>query len=250
MLCEYYITSQQAILLEKWTDANTACCSIYHLDRPLSILQRANLNIARGNRKFAQELLHELLKEGADENDLDSLTKVRAMILMTQTLINRNEISAETLTILNKASIIAKEKHLEYEHSLIEMNLAYVLLNMQMPQQALKLLKANLENVLSNGGIYDMAKIQFLFVQCLVAASEGPQAKLEHLQQSLEMINSAIEGFKKLECHNKVKSVYRYLAKLYDQLNMPEQRNIYALKFRLVAEEFTNNNNDNIHIFH
>ena len=250
MLCEYYINSQQAIHLERWTDANTACCSMYNLDRNLSILQRTSLNIARGNRKFAQELLQELLTDSADEDELDSLTKVRAMILLTQTLMNTHEIAPETLTILNRAAIIAKEKHLEYEHSLIEMNLAYVLLKMNMPQQALKLTKNNLENVLSNGGIYDKAKIQFLFVQCLVMACEDTQAKLEHLQQSQEMINSAVQYFVKLECHSKVKSVYGYLAKLYHQLNMPTERNNYALKFRLVAEEFTNNSNDNIHIFH
>lgn len=250
MLCEYYITCQQAIYLEKWNDANVSCCNLYHLDKNLSLLMRASLNLSRGNRKLAQEFLDILLGQSEEDKELESLSKIRGMVLMAHTLIGNNFVCPDTITILNKASILAKEKYLDYEHSIVEMNLAYVLLRMEMPQQALKVIKCHLDSILANGGIYDKAKTIFLFVQILVAATETMESKLKRLEDTADLISKAIEYFTKLECYNKVKSIYYYLAKLYNDLNMHDERNKYALKFRLLAEQYTNNCNDNFNIFH
>jgi anaphase-promoting complex subunit 5 len=236
--------------MERWNDGNAACCNMFNLDKNLSLLQRSSLNLARGNRKLAQDYLNLLLMEKDEDEDLEFLTRIRGMIMMAHTLVSESFVSPEAITILNKASILAKEKYLDYEHSIAEINLAYILLRMAMPQQALKIVKSHLENVLSNGGIYDKAKTIFLFVQSLIAASETKDSKLERLNETWEMLTTAIEYFTKLECYNKVKSVYYYLAKLYHELSMVEERNKFALKFRLTSEQYTNNCNENFNIFY
>lgn len=248
IIVEYFISSQQAIHMEKWSDAATACDHMHHLDKNLSILQRANMNIARGNRSVALTLLDQMLAQ--TDEQLEPLMRVRGMIMQAQSLIDKENVPSESLLVLNRALILAKEKHLDFERSIIEMNIAYVLNRMGMHQQALKVINLNLENILANGGIYDKAKALFLFVQCLVASSPTNESKLEKLKKTMEQVELAIGYFVKLECWSKVKSIYLFLAKLYHELGIIDERNHFALKFRLMAEERTNNTNDYISIFH
>lgn len=247
MLVEYYIASQQMIYMEKWSDAASACDHMHHLDRNLSVLQRANMNISRGNRSVALNLLDQMLSQ--DDEKLEPLMRVRAMVMQAQSLIDNQKVPSESLLVLNRAGILAKEKHLDYELSIIEMNIAYVMHRMGMHQQALKVVKLNIENILANGGIYDKAKILFLFVQCLIASSPL-ESKLDKLKKTMHQVELTIGYFIKLECWNKVKDVYMFLAKLYNELEMIDERNYFALKFRLTSEERTNNTNDHINMFH
>ena len=248
ILTEYYIMSQQTIHMERWSDAADACDHLIHLDKNLSMLQRANMNIARGNRSLALALLDQLLAQ--DDEKLEPLMKVRGMVMQAQSLIDNKNVPSEALLGLNRAGILAKEKHLDYEHSIVEMNIAYVLNRMGMHQQALKVVKLVMENILANGGLYDKAKVIFLFVQCLISSSLTNKQKLDNLKKIMEQVELAISYFSKLECWHKVKDVYMFLAKLYNELEMIEERNYYALKFRLTAEDHTNNTNDSINIFH
>ena len=248
MLVEYYISSQQAIHMEKWSNASNACDHLYHLDKNVSLLQRANMNIARGNRSVALSLLDQLLMQ--DDEQLEPLMRVRGNVMQAQSLIDNQNVPSESLLVLNLAGILANEKHLDYEHSIVEMNIAYILNRMGMNHQALKVVKVNLENILANGGIYDKGKILFLFVQCLIASTPTKESKLEKLTRTMDQLDLAIAFFSKLECWGKVKDIYMFLAKLYNELGKVEERNYYALKFRLTCEERTNNANDNINIFH
>lgn len=248
MLVEHYIASQQAIFTEKWSNATSACDHLWHLDKNVSFLQRASMNIARGNRSVALSLLDQLLEQ--DEEKLEPLMRVRGMVMQAQSLIDGHNVPSESLLVLNRAGILAKEMHLDYEHSMVEVNIAYVLSRMTMQRQALKVIKSNIENVLANGGAYDKARVLFLFVQTLIASTPTKEAKVEKLRKTMSQLELAIALFSKLECWNKVKDVYMFLAKLYNELNMIDERNYYALKFRLTAEDRTNNTNDNINIFH
>lgn len=80
MLVEYYTQSTQAIHHEKWSDGFEACDNLYSIDKNLSILQRAALNLARGNRSTALCLLDLLLE---DEN-IDSLCRIRVMTMQVR----------------------------------------------------------------------------------------------------------------------------------------------------------------------
>lgn len=251
ILIENYIHSLQGIYLEKWSDATTACDHIYHVDKNLSILQRASMNIARGNPSVALNLLDILLSEEADDNEkLDSLYKVRAMIMQAMCMSNSTNIVPESLLILNRAAVLARDKYLDYEYSIINMHISFIFLNMNMPSEALKVIKLKLENILANGGIYDKGKVLFLFCQCVIGVAATKEEKRDKLKCLKEQFEVTINYFIKLECWRKVKAVYMYLAKLTNELELTEERNHYSYKFRLIAEEHTNCSNENINVFY
>lgn len=251
MIADCLITVQQAQHRCQWEDGFTACCKLYTLDKNLSMLLRASLNIARGNTKAAQHLLQSLLeskKSNIEQNEeetskIEPLIHVRAMILLANTLIIDNyseKISPEMIGILNQVFILAKDKYLDYELSIIELNLANVQLQIGLSQQALRTIKISMENVLSNGGIYDKAKTMFLFLKCLMATTPTTDVKekCQKLEECDDIIKTILQQFTKLECHTKVRDVYLYLAKLYHSLDVIEKRNYYAMKFRQIDEEF------------
>lgn len=80
MLVEYYTQSTRAIHHEKWSDGFEACDNLYSIDKNLSILQRAALNLARGNRSTALCLLDLLL----EDDNIDSLCMIRVMTMQVR----------------------------------------------------------------------------------------------------------------------------------------------------------------------
>lgn len=241
-MTESLINSNHAIHRCKWTDGLSACSQIYVYDQTLSILQRATLNIARGNGTAAYKQLQHLL----NDDRLEPIYRVRAMILMSNTFF-RSEIissgekrfSAEAMGILNEASVYAKEKYLSYEAAIVDLHTTYVLLLMGMPQQALKLIRNCMESILSNGGIYDCARAQFLFVKCLVAAQGSNNAeKIKKLSSTLSILEECIQSFMKLDAYAKVKDIFIYLSLFYDSVGLTAERNKWSYKFRNLEEQF------------
>lgn len=159
-------------------------------------------------------------------------------------------IFSESLLILNRAAVLARDKYLDYEHSIVNMHISYILLHMNMTEEALRVIKLNIENILSNGGVYDKGKALFLFSKCVIAAATTKEEKITRLKKVLEQIELSVKYFTKLENWQKVKSVYVYLAKLYNDLGMHEERNHNAYKFRLIVEEHTTCYNDNLNLFY
>lgn len=251
-ITEHYILSIQSIHAEKWTDAAKACDNIYLIDKKLSLLQRASMNIAKGNRTDALIHLDSLLLSEDSEN-LESLYKVRAMVMQAVCMCDSSDsdsVSPQSLLILNRAAVLARDKHLDYEHSIVIMHICHILLMMNMPNEALKLIKTKMEDILANGGIYDKGKVIFLYNRCIITSAETKGEKIEKLKRLKNQFDTAINYFTKLECWRKVKGIYMYLSKLANELQLFDERNHYAYKFRLIAEEHVNNSNENINIFY
>lgn len=241
-MTEAYILSQQAIFHCKWMDAAKACSQLYLYDPTLAILQRATLSIARRHCISAQRQLQALLRN----EELEPIQRVRAQILIVNTYLdcgapdgdNRLDFSAELIDILNEAAVYAKEKYLAYEAAVVDMQTAYVLLLLELPKQALKLIRNCMESILANGGIYDCSRTQFLFVRCLVAAQRSRPAMVTKLRETLPILDECVQQFLKLEVYAKAKDIYLYLAEFYDGTQMVGERNKWAYKFRDLEEQF------------
>lgn len=233
MICDAYITSLNAIYEQQWDIASKACSKLYTLDKNVSLLQRATLNIARRNLIGARKILECLL----DDEMLEPLNRVRAMILMANTKINGNSVSSDVVNILNEALIYAKDKYFSYEAAIIDANFAFVLLNTGMPTQALKAITGCMDTILANGGLYDTAKIMFLFVKCLIAAERNTDEKLKKINNCKDILDETVDKFKKLQCYAKVMDVYIYLAQFFQETQQISERNKYAMQFRLLEEK-------------
>ncbi|XP_055379741.1 anaphase-promoting complex subunit 5 [Condylostylus longicornis] len=233
MLCDNYITITQCVHRCLWQEGMTACCQLYIFDNKLSILQRASIYITKRNVAIARLILDKLL----EDQNLDSLTKVRASILLAYSMINPDGISAQTIDILGEASKISKDEYLEYEAAIIDMMFAYILLENGMSQKAFCTIRNCMEVILANGGIYDKAKTYFVFIKCLVASAATIEEKIQNINDSMSIIQTIIKYFKKLENHTKILDVYSYLAHTFHSLNLIPERNKYACKFRQYQNE-------------
>ncbi|XP_055621482.1 anaphase-promoting complex subunit 5 [Toxorhynchites rutilus septentrionalis] len=235
MIADHYISSMQAIFRREWTEASSACYQLYTLDKHLSLLQRARLALARLNLKSADQLLCQLL----DDETIEPLTRVKALLLKAHLQTISPEMTRmEVVNVLNEALAIASKNYLDYEKALIEMHFSHILLTMKLVHQALKAVKNGLENILANGGIYDKARVLFLFVKCILAVEQEPVNKLAKIGKCLPMLDQALSYFQKLECYVKVKDVYIFLATFYHELQMTEERNKYAYKYRQIEEQY------------
>ncbi|XP_037044353.1 anaphase-promoting complex subunit 5 [Bradysia coprophila] len=233
MICDGYITALSAIYQHQWDVASKACSKVYTLDRNVSLLQRARLNIARRNLTGARKILENLLTDDV----LEPLNRVRAMILLANTKMNGNSVSADVVTILKEALIYANAKYFSYEAAIVDVNFAFVLLNTGMPTQALKTITGCMDTVLANGGLYDTAKTMFLFVKCLIAAEPDADRKLSKMNRCKDILEETVEKFTKLGCYAKVMDVYIYLAQFYNEAQQFSERNKFAMQFRLLESK-------------
>lgn len=235
VITDCYMTSIQTIISGKWYEAEQACTNLYRLDRHLAILQRVSLSIANRNINLAQSLLEKLL----EEDSLPPMIRVRAKILMANTfVINSGKVLPQVIEVLSEAMTIAKEKFLTYELAMIDAHFSHFLLAMNMPQRALNSLKLAIETVLVNGSLYDKARITFLFCKCLIGACSNKEQKIKKLPKCMKLLEQAMADFLLLESYTKVKDVYVYLAQLYNELEMNEERNCYAYKFRMLEQQY------------
>ncbi|XP_059616054.1 anaphase-promoting complex subunit 5 [Phlebotomus argentipes] len=231
-LTELHVAATKAIHAGEWQKANLACCRIHPLDKNLSLLQRATLNIARGNLSIANGLLQTLLKDHSLANR-EPLVWTRAMILHATALIP----SPEVINVLIEAHEFARRKHFDYEVATIDSLFAHQLLAMGMPVKALKSCQEALDVILQHGGIYDRAKIMFLFVKCSVAAAEAPK-KRQEMEKCDSFLMDAVKFFTKLGAYVKVKDIYAFMAQFYHEIGMQAERNKCAFKFREIDEQY------------
>uniref|UniRef100_A0A1B0D8Q4 Anaphase-promoting complex subunit 5 n=1 Tax=Phlebotomus papatasi TaxID=29031 RepID=A0A1B0D8Q4_PHLPP len=231
-LTELYVASTKAIHMGEWQKANIACCRIHPLDKNLSILQRVTLNIARGNLSIAHDLLQDLLADKALPNQ-KPLVWTRAMILHATALIP----SSEVINVLIEVHEFARRKHFDYEVATIDALFAHQLLAMGMPAKALKSCHKALDVILQHGGIYDRAKIMFLFARCAVAAAESSKRRQE-MEKCEPLLTEAIQFFTKLGAYVKVKDIYAFMAQFYHEIGNQAERNRCAFKFREIDEQY------------
>lgn len=230
MICDAYVSSIQAMHRGRWNEAIQACCILYTIDPIISLLQRATVHIMRRNLTSARRIV-----EGLLENEhLEPLNRVRALILLANTMMGswNDKSSVAAINVLNDASVFARSMYLSYETALIDVYLAYVLLCMSQPGQALKTVRRSMETILSDGGVYDAARTMFLFVRCLVAVQPNPAEQAARLDECDEIIVNFVEQFHKMEAVAKMKDVYIWLAQTNSQLGRVDERNRWSRKFR------------------
>ncbi|XP_053963284.1 anaphase-promoting complex subunit 5 [Anastrepha ludens] len=233
MISEYHIVIQQCIYRCRWQEAIKACSQMFLLDKNAGHLQLASVLIAKRYFNTARRVIHLLYN-----CNLDVLTQVRVLVLQAYTTICEDRVSSETAEFLIRASVLATSAYMEYEQAVIDMVLAQVLLKMRMPKKAFQAAKNCMEKIYENGGIYDRAKMDFLFVRCMVAASENEERKMINVMKGISILERAISCFKKLEAHAKVLDIFVYLAKTFHELKKPQQRNKYASKFKHYYSEY------------
>lgn len=227
MTCDAHITAVQAMHRGRWDDAVLACSQLYTLDRTVGLLMRATLLLRRGNAAAAERIVRERLL--ADEG-LEPLFRVRASMLLAHC----RSADMAAVNVLNECSVYARSMYLSYEVALIDVHAAHLLLALQQPKQAFRTIRRCMNTILSDGGIYDTARMLFVFVRCAVGAEcQTDAAAVAHqLDKCDEFVRDAVEKFRKIEATAKVKDMFVWLAQTNHSCGRIEERNRWARKLQ------------------
>lgn len=227
MISQCHVIIQSGIYRCRWHDALKACDQLHLLDPSGAMQQRAAIYVAKREFFNARRLLDKL----AAKQELPFLLRMRVQVLLAYCSLAEGRFSSEAVTLLLRVSEDMSDSQMDYELALVDMLLAQVLLLLGMPQKAYQAIKRSMDDIHINGGLYERAKTDFVFVRCLLAITDVDGRKAQ-LLKSLDILERSAQSFKKLSAHAKVLDVYVFLAQRFNEFNERGLRNKYAGEFR------------------
>lgn len=117
-----------------------------------------------------------------------------------------------------------------------------------MPYQALRNLQESIVQVLAHGGLYDRARAYVTYAKCLSAnaANQPDDQKRSMLLEAIKQLCKAKTLFEKLEANDRLKATLYLLSIFHHEVDMHEERNMYAFEFKQLDQQFPTEKN---HIF-
>ncbi|XP_049828082.1 anaphase-promoting complex subunit 5 isoform X1 [Schistocerca gregaria] len=237
---EQILTFTRAMHTGKWQEAEQAVSQLEAVNKWESRLRRAELLVARGDLPTASRWLSHVLEQPLLTSDFDEprscpALKVRALILAAEL-----QPPATALSLLSQAATSAQVHYLSYHSAIIALHLANLQLQMALPSLALKLIDEALPVVVAHGGCYDQARGLLLHAKCKIAsaASKPPSAREAILNNALQQLHKAQNGFFKIEAYSRMKDVVYLKALLYNELGYVSERKKCALQFRQLDEQY------------
>ncbi|KAH8315801.1 hypothetical protein KR067_006024, partial [Drosophila pandora] len=229
MISQCHVVIQTGIYQCRWHDALKACDQLYLLDASDALMQRASIYVAKREFFNARRLLDKL----ATKDQLPFLLRMRVQVLLGYCSMADGRFSSETTMLLLRVAENMAECQMDYELALVDMLLAQQLLLLGLPQKAYQAIKRCMHDIHINGGLYERAKSDFVFVRCLLAITpNNVEQRKAQLLKSLDILERAAHSFKKLSAHAKVLDVYVFLAQRFNEFGERNLRNKYAGEFR------------------
>ncbi|XP_023167056.1 anaphase-promoting complex subunit 5 [Drosophila hydei] len=227
MISQCHVVIQSGIYRCRWHEALKACDQLHLLDPSAAMQQRAAIYVAKREFFNARRLLDKL----AAKSELPFLLRMRVQVLLAYCSLAEGNFSSEAVTLLLRVAEDMSESQMDYELAMVDMLLAQVLLMLGMPQKAYQAIKRSMDDIHINGGLYERAKTDFVFVRCLLAIKEA-EARKAQLLKSLDILERSAQSFKQLSAHAKVLDVYVFLAQRFNEYGERALRNKYAGEFR------------------
>ncbi|XP_054275089.1 anaphase-promoting complex subunit 5-like isoform X1 [Macrosteles quadrilineatus] len=230
-LSEQVLYFTRSLYRGQWHAAHTAVRQMATLNKWEALLREGELLMCKGDSVGAIAALTTVLDGGPS---LCPSVRVRALLLAARAS------QSAAVCILTAALSIANYHYLDYLTALVAMQLAYVQLQMNLPNQALKLMDQSLLVVLSHGGHYDQASAIMLFVQCKVAsvASGEPEFRREVIADAIRLLTKVKDNFLHMEAYTKAKEAVYLQALLANELGCYAERNKFSYEFRQLDEEY------------
>ncbi|XP_064539409.1 anaphase-promoting complex subunit 5 [Drosophila montana] len=227
MISQCHVIIQSGIYRCRWHDAFKACDQLHLLDAAAAMQQRAAIYVAKREFYNARRLLDKL----AAKSELPFLLRMRVQVLLAYCSLAEGNFSSEAVTLLLRVAEDMSDSQMDYELAMVDMLLAQVLLMLFMPQKAYQAIKRSMDDIHINGGLYERAKTDFVFVRCLLSIKDA-DARKPQLLKSLDILERAAQSFKQLSAHAKVLDVYVFLAQRFNEYGERGLRNKYAGEFR------------------
>lgn len=248
MLCQYYLEYTFHMHQKKFIEAEMAAQKIAVFDQYESSLCLADLLIQQKNYDTAKKCLQVILsKSELQDSDVRIDYDIRARILYTQLQVASNYPSSTpngVLTSLNAALAYTNDYHLHYLNAVIQLYISHIQLLMGMPHHALKLLNTVLPQILANGFAFDRARALLLYAKCLVASAqqEPPESRRKVVEDCVKILEKVKSNFNQVKAFHRVKDVLYLQARLYDEIDCESKRNLCAMEYRIMDEEYPSKN--------
>ncbi|CAL1536811.1 unnamed protein product [Lymnaea stagnalis] len=236
--CQVRIAFTRALNNRKLNEAEQLLVDLEAVDEPEAKIRKPMLLKEKGQVTEAFACLDLLLSE-CDKEKSEYFADYRCRVLL--------ELAALYITTGNHSFAVihitdciahAKKHYLELYAGLGTAYLAFVQLNMNLPEQGIKLIESHLMSILTNASAQDKARVLYVYARCKVAAAKNANlskaAKKSELISALNLMSTITSLFKSVEAHMMEKDALYFQALLYNEMGNIDLRNSCAHQFKLL----------------
>lgn len=238
---EMQVSLEQYLSRREWERAASVCEKMDTYDWLGKGVSLAKLNAERGNFPTATAIVDRLL---AKEGLLSPLSKTQLTVLKLGIMLSSSSstggVNWEAMNLGVRAWNYARAHHLSYEVARIEVIIARIQLELEMPSVAREFVERALVKILSDGTLADQADALWQYLRCLlmVVPKDQPEKVAALLTETSPLVlDVVVQIYTKLDCTAKLKKVYQSLAELCHEFGLREERNRFAFKFKQLVME-------------
>lgn len=236
---ELQVSLAQYLTRKEWEKASGVCQRMDTYDGWAKGMGLVRLHVERGDFPTATAIVDQLL----NRRRVSALTRTQLCILKLTVMLSVASPNYEFMNLAVKALNYAREHNLAYEVARIEVLIARIQLQLEMPTMAKATIERALVKILADGSLLDQGDALWEYLKCRLLCEEEGQAVHQIVQ--LLTVDSGAGGlldvivriYTKLECTGKLKQVFRFLAELCHELGLREERNRFAFRFKQVVLE-------------
>ncbi|XP_059168333.1 anaphase-promoting complex subunit 5-like [Physella acuta] len=238
--CEIWQSCQQRIAFyrslnnRKLNAAEQILVDLQAVDEPEAKIRKPILLREQGQVTEAFSCLDKLLTEcDKEKSGYYADFRCRVLLELASLYIATGNHSVAVIHITDCIAH-AKKHYLELYVGMGTAYLAFVQLNMNLPEQGLQLLEVQLTRILTNATAQDKARALFVYTKCKVAAAKNlstTQRKTE-LVSALSLMSTVTSLFKAAEAYMLEKDALYYQSLLYNEIGDTENRNHCAHQFK------------------
>lgn len=229
-------------ILDQWQDADISSNLLVPLNMWESLVNKAKLNIFYVDLPTANFYINQIIDNCESDIELKNFVeyKVRALRLSAQVECNSFYMLGETIAKLNCALVLSCNNYLDFNSAMIEMKIASIQLEMNLPNQALKIINRVIPCVLANGCNFDIARSLLLFTKCTIASAimENTTSKDYTLRKCANMLDKVMYYLQLDNAYSKIRDILYLQAILYDEINLINERNKCSYEYRILEEQF------------
>ena len=143
------------------------------------------------------------------------------------------EIYPDAIPCLLQAKEVCTRHYLDYLGACVDLHLAHVQFQMDMGEKAVGMLRKCLPHIFAHGGLFETCRAKVLLAKILVANSQRQEcSKRSELHQSIGLLRQAADGYSLLKAHSRTRDALYIIARLYNHLELYEERNQVAAEFK------------------
>ncbi|KAL1915514.1 uncharacterized protein VTP21DRAFT_6638 [Calcarisporiella thermophila] len=243
--CMGQILHQRALYTEELSNARAvsstlaAACQDDELLRMDVAFRKALYLAKKGQLNESLDMIWALVKECFRHNSTTSLMSVTYLLKLAE-IHMESDVPISALPLILGGLTLSERFHIHASFWLANARLAELLLQFNLPRQALETIEGIMPRVLAHGSLHLQSTVHFVHAKCILACI-AEESQSEHaatrFSSVLPPLEYALAGFRRLNALEEMLSVLYYQARVFDHLGFSTERNQAAKQYRLLVEQ-------------